>query len=534
MNSPHKRWSRIPLGLLTATLALGTLTSVASGQGAYNVVNLVSDGSVTATATDPNFINPWGLSAGPTWWMSANVTGFNYVVGATAAISFKVIVPPAGSGTGQPTGSVSTKGASPFVLPNGTAASFLFSTTDGTISGWNSKLGTANAICQIAVNNSASNAVYTGLAMLTNSTGSFLLAPNFGAGAKVEVYNSTFQPTQLAGSFSDPSLPSGYAPYSIHVIGSQVFVAYAMRASAQPYRAIAGAGNGIVSVFDTNGNFVSRAVTGGNSNAPWGVAFAPATFGVYANDLLIGNFGDGTVNVYNPTTFAYLGQLMDGTGKSFVYPSLWDLQAGTSTQNGQSVGTVFFTSGLANETHGLFAEIFNNATATGTPTFGASAAFSSFTVTNGSAVQAVVSVAPTYNFSGTVSLSCTGLPLGVTCNFSPAQLSLTGTAPATTAVTIQTTRPFAAMNRTTNRSAALRGIAYALLLPLVSLLGFKRRGGVRMLSAVLVLLASVAWMSGCGDNSKNPNATPVGAQSFTIVAASGAISQQIPVTLNVQ
>jgi hypothetical protein len=382
------------------------------------------------------------------------------------------------------------------------------------------------------VNNSAANAVYTGLALLTNSTGSFLLAPNFGAGAKVEVYSSTFQATQLAGSFTDPNLPAGYAPYSIHVIGSQVFVAYAMRTSAQPYQVVTGAGNGIVSVFDTNGNFVSRAVTGGNSNAPWGVAFAPATFGVYSNDLLIGNFGDGMINVYNPTTFAYLGQLMDGTGKAYVYPSLWDLQAGTSTQNGASVGTVFFTAGLANESHGLFAGIFNNATATGTPTFGASAAFSSFSVTDGSAVQAVVSAAPTYNFSGMVNLSCTGLPLGMTCNFSPAQLSLTGTAPATTAVTIQTTMPNSAMNRTT----ALRGIAYALLLPLVSLLGFRRRLGtsLRMLAGMLILLASVAWMSGCGDNSMNPKATPTGAQSFMIVATSGSISQQIPVTLNVQ
>ena len=540
MHSPYFNFRRIRFGVLAAVVA--SLTSIASAQGAFTVNPLISDTPIAGNTTvlvEPTFVDPWGMSAGPTWWISTNVSGLNYVVGLSATAppaatySFTVTVPPGTTGTGQPSGSVSTKGAQPFALSNGGNASFIFSTTDGTISAWDSAVGKGGTAL-ITVNNTAANAVYTGLAILNNTVGttttSYLLAPNFGAGAKVEVYNSAFQLTQLAGSFTDPNLPAGYAPYSIHVIGSQVFVGYALRANAQPYQEILATGNGIVSVFDTNGNFVSRVVTGGNSNAPWGVAFAPANFGIYSNDLLIGNFGDGMINVYNPTTYAYLGQLMDGTGKPFVYPSLWDLQTGTSTQNGQSVGTVFFTAGLANESHGLFAEIFNNATATGTPTFGASAAFSSFNVKTGSSVQAVVSVAPTYNFSGMVNLSCANLPLGVTCNFSPAQLSLTGTAPATTAVTIQTTRPYAAMNQST----ALRGIAYALLLPLVSLVGFRRRGGLRVLSGVLVLLASVVWMSGCGYNGQNPNATPTGAQSFAIVATSGSVSQQIPVTLNVQ
>ena len=553
MHSPQIEKSsrtRIGSGVLAATLVLASLTSLASAQtpGAYTVTPLVSDTAIAGSnaVVDPGFIDPWGLSAGPTWWISTNGSGLNYVVGLNTVtppttpvkISFSVTVPAAGTGTGQPSGSVATKGASPFVLPNGAAASFIFSTTDGTISGWNSKLGTQGAICQIVVNNSAANAVYTGLAILNNTVGttttSYLLAPNFGAGAKVEVYNTSFQLTQLAGSFTDPNLPALYAPYSIHVIGSQVFVAYAMRANAQPYSEILGEGNGIVDVYDTNGNFVQRVVTGGNSNAPWGVAFAPANFGIYANDLLIGNFGDGIINVYNPTTFAYLGQLMDGTGKPFVYASLWDLQAGTETINGTAVPAVYFTAGLTNEMHGLFGAFSNNTAATGTPTFGASASSTALSVTNGGSAQAVISVAPTNNFSGMVSLSCTGLPQGASCSFNPTQLSLTGVAPATGSVTIQTTAPYSVASQ----GKLARGLTYALLLPFASLLLLRRGAGLskslRMLCGVLALFASVAWVSGCSYSSPTVKSTPTGAQSFMIVATSGSITQQIAMNLKVQ
>ena len=212
--------------------------------------------------------------------------------------------------------------------PNSTKASFLFSTLDGTISGWNSKLGNrphTPAISLIAVNNNAAGASYTGMAIINNAAGSFLVVPNFGTANKIEVYDSTFKPAILSGgTFTDPTLPSTYSPYGVHLIGSSVYVTYAVRSATAPFTPVGGLGNGIVSVFDTTGKYINRIVTGGNLNIPWGVAIAPANFGIFSNDLLIGNFGNGLINVYNPTTFAYLGQLTDGTGKPLTYATLWE------------------------------------------------------------------------------------------------------------------------------------------------------------------------------------------------------------------
>src|ERR1700678_4696117 len=135
--------------------------------------------------------------------------------------------------------------------------------------------------------------------------GSYLLAPHFGQGADFEVYNTSFQRATLQGTFTDPNIPAGYAPYAIKSIGAQVFVTYMLRttppfaAGAGTYQEILGTNTGFVSVFDDNGNFIARAVTGGNLNAPWGVTIAPASFGIYGGDLLIGNFGDGLITAYN-------------------------------------------------------------------------------------------------------------------------------------------------------------------------------------------------------------------------------------------
>ncbi|HTC74757.1 MAG TPA: TIGR03118 family protein, partial [Edaphobacter sp.] len=316
--------------LLTASLLAIAIPAAAQTAGTYTVTNLVSDGSVPATITDPNFINPWGVT-NATFWINAQATGFDYVVSptnfppftppATPAFAFKISIPAASGGTtatGAPTGAASTGTATGFLLPNGTKATFLFCSLDGVITGWNNKLGTAGAIAQVAINNSAAGAVYTDLALVTNTNGTYILAANFGKGATIEVYDSNFASAKMAGSFTDTTLPAGYVPYAVHVIGSQVFVTYALRATTGgPTIA---PGDGMVNVFDVNGNFVAHAVTpGGNLNAPWGLAIAPTTFGVFGGALLVGNFGDGIINAYDPKTFAYLGQLADGTGKTLVY-----------------------------------------------------------------------------------------------------------------------------------------------------------------------------------------------------------------------
>ena len=300
-NNPTRRKSISRILRALCLLAVAT-TAVAQTAGTYTVSNLISDGSVPATIIDANFINPWGVTNG-TFWINTQGTGLDYVVAATnfppftppatPAVNFKIVIPAATGGTtatGSPTGAASTGAATGFVLPNGTKASFLFASLDGVITGWNNLLGTNGAVAQVAINSNAAGAVYTGLALATNTTGTFILAANFGKAATIEVYDNKFAAAKLAGTFTDPSLPAGYVPYNVHVIGTQVFVMYALRA-ATGGPTIA-PGNGMVNIFDTSGNFVSRAVSpGGNLNAPWGVAIAPTTFGIFGGDLLVGNFG---------------------------------------------------------------------------------------------------------------------------------------------------------------------------------------------------------------------------------------------------
>jgi hypothetical protein len=574
---------------LALCLALTALSGLAIAQtaGTYQVTNIISDGSVPALATDPHFINPWGISIGADFWINTQATGLDYVALTSGSIPFTVTIPAETGGTtatGTPTGTVFYSGTG-FVLTNGAPAIFLFSSLDGIITGWNVGLGTTSAsVAQVAIDNSAAGAVYTDMALLTNANGTYILAANFGSSATIDVFDSSFKPTALPGAFVDPTLPAGYAPYAVHTIGTQVFVTYAMRtvtASGTPaptpaptptpsptptpppapigpgggyalpvhgrsVQQVTGPGNGIVSVFDTNGNFVARAITSGNLNAPWGVAIAPTTFGIYGGDLLVGNFGDGLINVYDPKTYAYLGQITDTNGKSVVYPSLWEITFGTAKYGDPN--SLYFTAGLTNEAHGLFGVISNNPTATGTPTFGLSASNTTATVTAGSSNQMVVSVAPTNNFTGTVNLACSGLPAGATCTFSPAQLSVSPASSALSTVTIKTAAAGATLTPAPGISASrAAAISIAMLLPFGSLVLFSSQLFLLGFSAFALL--SLGVIAGCSGTAApaaqapmptsptpaptNPG-TPTGQSQVTITATAGAITQSTVVTLNVQ
>jgi uncharacterized protein (TIGR03118 family) len=536
------RSPRVIAGFVFALLA-GALSVSLSAQtsGAYKVTNLISDGSVNANFTDPSFLNPWAISVSPTWWISTANTGLSFVVAATptpGTIRFKVNVPPASGATanGFPAGCVTTAGsaATAFMLPNGTQAAFLFSTLDGTISGWNNKLGAGGSTAQIVINKGPAAASYTGLALLNTSTASYLLAANFGAGNAIEVYDSNFQPTKLAGSFTDPNLPAGYAPFSVHILNNQIYVAYALRSATAPV-SVDAVGNGAVSVFDTSGNFVSRIATGGNLNSPWGVALAPANFGVFGGSLLIGNFGDGFIYAYDPASAAYRGRLTDGTGKPLSYASLWELLPGgtavgnSTTVSGGDTNTVYFTAGLAKQQHGLFGAIAND-TSAGTPAFGMSAGAGALTVPAGEATQATISIAPTYGFNGVVSLSCSGFPAGASCNFAPAQVTATPTAPAYSTLTIQTSPKMALL---THHSGA--GIAFAFLLPFASLAVFYRRRSVgnafRLMVVCGIMTAVAGTLAACSNNRPT---TPAGTNPITITASSGSVSQTTTIALTVQ
>jgi uncharacterized protein (TIGR03118 family) len=233
---------------------------------------------------------------------------------------------------------------------------FIFATENGTISAWNPAADPVNAI--LMVDNSAASAVYKGVALANTSSGPMLYAANFNA-ATIDVFDGNFSPIASAGAFTDPNLPGGFAPFNVQRYGQRLYVTYAMQDNAK-HNAVAGAGNGLVNVFDFTGNLLGRLVSNGPLNAPWGLALAPGNFGDFSYALLVGNFGDGTINAFDPCTGGFLGTLQDSTGANIVINGLWGLTFG----NGQSAGsatTLYFTAGIAGsgnvEDHGLFGSI---------------------------------------------------------------------------------------------------------------------------------------------------------------------------------
>jgi uncharacterized protein (TIGR03118 family) len=320
--------------------------------GGYVQTNLVSDQLGLAANTDPNLINPWGISHSPTspFWVSNNRTGvatlYNgagqpFPVGGPLVVT----IPPSGVGTGTPTGQV-FNGTADFEVSPGKPARFIFATENGTISGWNPTANATNAI--LKVDNSAAGAVYTGLGIGNNGSGNFLYAANFSNGT-INVFDSTFSPAFLSGSFFDPNLPSGYAPFNVQYLGGSLLVTYASTSGAGP-------GRGFVDVFDLNGNLDRRLISGGVLNSPWGLALAPANFGEFSNDLLVGNFGDGTINAFDPTTGIWIGTLTDSLNNPISIDGLRGLIFGNGS-NGADPNMLYFTAGIGDQAHGLFGSL---------------------------------------------------------------------------------------------------------------------------------------------------------------------------------
>lgn len=324
---------------------------------AYVQTNLVSDLPALALTTDPNLQNPWGLASSPSgpFWVAANGSGLATIYNtAGSKLGLEVSVPPAPGGTppAAPTGQV-FNGTSDFQLANGNAAVFIFSTEDGTIAAWNG--GTS---AQLMADRSASGAIYKGLAIGNNGSGNFLYATNFNAGT-IDVFDSHFAPVTLPGNLTDPNLPAGYAPFGIQVINGLLYVTYAQQ-DADKEDDVRGPGHGFIDVFDLNGNLLRRLASGGTLDSPWGMTLAPAGFGPFANDLLVGNFGDGRINVFDPASDALLGQLSDSAGAPIAIEGLWGLIKGNGG-NGGSSDAVYFSAGIAGpdaiEDHGLFGSL---------------------------------------------------------------------------------------------------------------------------------------------------------------------------------
>ena len=358
------------LGLLGAILLMGPWACGDGGHGgmgansgslAVKQTNLVSDVAGQAAVTDPNLVNPWGLarSATSAFWVSDNHSGVATLYngsGQPFPIAQPLIVtvpPPAGSqagATSAPTGIV-FNGTTDFVITDGAnsaPSAFIFASEDGTLSGWNPTVNAGAAI--LMADHSADAAIYKGLALAANGSANFLYATNFHAG-RVDVFDKGFAPVQLAGSFTDPNLPAGFAPFGIAEINGMLYVTYAKQDGNQEDD-VKGAGNGFVDVFDTSGMMVQRFASKGTLNSPWGVVLASAGFGSLSNDLLVGNFGDGRINVFNSTSGAFLGQLNDGNNPIAI-DGLWALVFGNGGNAGDP-NTLFFTAGPEDESHGIF------------------------------------------------------------------------------------------------------------------------------------------------------------------------------------
>ncbi len=355
---PHSRRRPVWLAVLAAgALGLGTLPLAAAAEepapSAYVQTNLVSDLPGVAQLTDPDLVNAWGMSFSPTSpvWVSDNGADVATLYrGATSAMPISKVGLTVAIPDGAPTGQVFNPSAD-FVVTTasgGGPARFIFASENGAIDAWNPSASLTMAQSMV----SEPGAVFKGLAISTSS-GNFLYAANFHDG-RIDVFDGSFHLTALAGSFSDPGLPPGYAPFDVANLNGQLFVTYA-RQDADAHDDVAGQGHGFVDVFDLQGNLVRRLIQHGRLNSPWGLAIAPAGFGQFSGDLLVGNFGDGRINAYDPASAEFAGVLGSRPGKPIVIDGLWALLFGNGTAG--TTTTLLFSAGPNHEADGLFGSI---------------------------------------------------------------------------------------------------------------------------------------------------------------------------------
>jgi uncharacterized protein (TIGR03118 family) len=339
--------------VVTLTLAAAAPVPAAPPGGTFAVTPLVSDVPGAAAVTDPNLVNAWGLarSAMSPWWVADNATKKATLYNSAGAINSLVVAV-----DGGPTGAIFAGIDNNFLVATDTntdlaRASFIFDAEDGMIRAWRGG-GTA-----LVTASGDPHAIFKGLAIAQPTLGHPLLYAADFHNARVDVFNGAWQNVTPVGSFVDPTLPSGYAPFGIQTIGDRVFVSYAKQ-DADAADEVAGQGRGFVDAYDLAGNLVARVAEQGQLDAPWGLALAPASFGRFAGDILVGNFGDGQINAYAETAdgFEHRGTLRNTEGKKLVIDGLWALQFGNAGQNG-SPNTLFFTAGPDDESHGLFGTI---------------------------------------------------------------------------------------------------------------------------------------------------------------------------------
>jgi uncharacterized protein (TIGR03118 family) len=361
---------------LAASISFSGIARSADGPAiatrSYVQTNLVSDIPGLAAHTDPNLKNPWGTSVGPgsPIWVSDNHAGVTTLydgAGNPQPLSVAIPAPPsAGDGAvGAPTGQAFNAfdpASSDFVISEhgkSGPAFFLFATEDGTIAGWNPNVDRAKAVIGVdrsTATDSAGDvgANYKGLALVNTPSGKFLYATSFRFGT-VDVFDGHFN---LVNSFTDPTLPAGFAPFGIHNIGGKLYVTFAKQGPGKGDD-LARPGNGFVDVFAPNGDLLQRLVSRGKLDSPWAVTLAPPTFGAFGGDILVGNFGNGRIHAYDPASGELQGTLSGPGGGPVVIDGLWGLRFAPATP-GAGPNTLFFTAGLNHEADGLFGTLVPN------------------------------------------------------------------------------------------------------------------------------------------------------------------------------
>lgn len=345
----------------------GSATLTVNAASSFSLTNLSADTAGTAAQVDAHLTNPWGLSipAGPFFaWVANNhsdsSTLYNGNGKAQPHAAPLVVTFPAGF---DATGIAFNGSDTDFMISaagKSAAARFIFVGEGGMIAGWSPDVAAGQAVVAYT---DAGGARYTGLAIATQAGKQFLYAADL-AHARIDVFDSGFVKQTASGSaftFADPSIPAGYGPFGIQTLKTgtngalQIYVTYAKQ-NTNPGEPVRGAGLGYVDVYDTNGQLVKQRIAQGVLNAPWGVALAPADFGTLSGALLIGNFGDGKINGYDPGTGAIMGVLNDSTGAAIATPGLWGIAFGNDANN-QPHNTLFFTAGTNDEANGVFGRI---------------------------------------------------------------------------------------------------------------------------------------------------------------------------------
>jgi len=332
------------VGLALTMTACKDNPTTPSSATSYVEVKLVADQrSEGATLVDADLVNPWGLAFGPTGilWVANNHSGTSTLYDANGAkIQTVVGIPSKDHPTGgSPTGVV-YNASSDFMIPDGGKSLFIFAGEDGTVSAWSS--GMTNA--KVVADHSGSDAVYKGIAMASNAGANYIYLANFKMNT-IDMFNASFG---FVKSFTDANVPAGYAPFGIHTINGLLYVTFAKQKGPDNEDDESGIGNGYVDIFNPDGSLVKRFASNGSLNSPWAVVMAPANFGTYGGDILIGNFGDGHIGAYDPVTGNFLSLLNDPNSTSIAISGLWDLTFGI---NGST--TLYFSAGPDDENHGL-------------------------------------------------------------------------------------------------------------------------------------------------------------------------------------